>query len=250
MILSVDNIRFSYNSHPVIDNISFRLEKGRVLAILGVNGAGKSTLLKCLNRVLRPQTGSVLLGEEDLHRLSQNAIARRMGYVPQQHPQTQLTVYESVLLGRRPHMGLTVGQKDYAVVDQIIGQMGLTDLALRPVSDLSGGEAQKVMIARALAQSPAILLLDEPTSNLDLKNQMEVMALIRSVVSGRGLMAIVAIHDLNLAVRFADRFLFIKDHQVHAMAGKDDLCAEMIEAVYGVEVVIQQVRGHRVVVPV
>ncbi|XPS82991.1 HmuV: hemin transport system, ATP-binding protein [Desulfosarcina variabilis str. Montpellier] len=250
MILSVDNIRFSYNSHPVIENISFSLEKGRLLAILGVNGAGKSTLLKCLNRVLRPQTGSVLLGKEDLHRLSQNAIARRMGYVPQQHPQTQLTVYESVLLGRRPHMGLTVGQTDYAVVDQIIGQMGLTDLALRPVSDLSGGEAQKVMIARALAQSPSILLLDEPTSNLDLKNQMEVMALIRNVVSSRGLMAIVAIHDLNLAVRFADRFLFIKDHQVHAMADKDDLCAEMIEAVYGVEVVIQQVGGHRVVVPV
>lgn len=250
MILSVDNIRFSYNSHPVIENISFSLEKGRLLAILGVNGAGKSTLLKCLNRVLRPQTGSVLLGEEDLHRLSQNAIARRMGYVPQQHTQTQLTVYESVLLGRRPHMGLTVGQIDYAVVDQIIGQMGLIDLALRPVSDLSGGEAQKVMIARALAQSPSILLLDEPTSNLDLKNQMEVMALIRSVVSSRGLMAIVAIHDLNLAVRFADQFLFIKDHQVHAMADKDDLCAEMIEAVYGVEVVIQEVGGHRVVVPV
>ena len=169
---------------------------------------------------------------------------------PQQHPQTKLTVYESVLLGRRPHMGLTVGQADYAVVDQTIRQMGLSDLALRPVSDLSGGEAQKVMIARALAQSPSILLLDEPTSNLDLKNQMEVMALIRNAVSSRGLMAIVAIHDLNLAVRFADRFLFIKDHQVHAMADKDDLCAEMIEAVYGVEVMIQEVGGHRVVVPV
>ena len=250
MILSVDNIRFSYNSHPVIENVSFNLEKGRLLAILGVNGAGKSTLLKCLNRVLRPQSGSVLLGEEDLYRLSQNAIARRMGYVPQHHPQMKLTVYESILLGRRPHMGLTVSQTDYTVVDQTIRQMGLSGLALRPVSDLSGGEAQKVMIARALAQSPTILLLDEPTSNLDLKNQMEVMALIRSVVSDRGLMAIVAIHDLNLAVRYADYFLFIRDHRVHAMATRDELCAETIEAVYGVEVLIQEVGGHQVVVPV
>ena len=249
MIFSVDNIRFSYNSHPVIENVSFTLEKGRLLAILGVNGAGKSTLLKCLNRILRPQTGSVLLDGEDLHRLPRNTIARRMGYVPQQHARTQLTVYESVLLGRRPHMGLTVDKTDYAVVDQTIRQMGLSPLALRPVSDLSGGEAQKVMIARALAQSPAILLLDEPTSNLDLKNQMEVMALIRSVVCTQGLMAIVAIHDLNLAVRFADHFVFIKDHRVHAIAEREELNSEMIAQVYGVEVVIQEVGGHRVVVP-
>ena len=250
MILSVGNIRFAYNSHPVIENVTFNLESGRLLAILGVNGAGKSTLLKCLNRILRPQTGSVFLGEEDLHRLSQKTIARRMGYAPQHHPQTKLTVYESVLLGRRPHMGLTIGQADYAEVDQIIGQMGLGDLALRPVSDLSGGEAQKVMIARALAQAPRILLLDEPTSNLDLKNQMEVMALIRSVVSGQGLMAIVAIHDLNLAVRFADQFLFVKDHRIHAMTTRDALCAETIEQVYGVSVMVEEVGGHRVVVPI
>ena len=250
MILFVDNIRFSYNSHPIIENVSFKLEKGHLLAILGVNGAGKSTLLKCLNRILRPQAGSVSLNEEDLHRLSRNAIARHMGYVPQQHPQMRLTVYESVLLGRRPHMGLTVSKADYAVVDQTLRQMGLSEMALRPVCDLSGGEAQKVMIARALAQSPNILLLDEPTSNLDLKNQLEVMALIRSVVCDRGLMAILAIHDLNLAVRFADQFLFIKDHRIHALATRDELCAETIGAVYGVEVVIRDVGGHRVVVPV
>jgi iron complex transport system ATP-binding protein len=147
-------------------------------------------------------------------------------------------------------MGLTVSQTDYTTVDRIIRQMGLSALALRPVGDLSGGEAQKVMIARALAQSPAILLLDEPTSNLDLKNQMEVMALIRSVVGSQGLMAIVAIHDLNLAVRFADHFLFIKNHQIHAITTREELSAEMIEAVYGVKVLIQEVGGHRIVVPV
>ncbi len=249
MILSVNNIRFSYNSHPVLDAVSFAVEKGHVLAILGVNGAGKSTLLKCLNRILRPHAGSVLLGEEDLLRLPQDAIARRMGYVPQQHTQPRLTVYEAVLLGRRPHMGMTVGKADYAVVEQTLERMGLSALALRPVSDLSGGEVQKVMIARALAQSPKILLLDEPTSNLDLKNQMDVMGLIRTVVSDHGLMAVMAIHDLNLAVRFADHFLFLKDHQVYGLASMDDLNAEIIEQVYGLKVLLKEVSGHRVVIP-
>lgn len=249
MILSVDDIHFSYNSHPVLESVSFSLGKGRVLAVLGTNGAGKSTLLKCLNRILRPRTGSVLVGKEDLFSLPRNAVARRMGYVPQQHTQSQLTVYEAVLLGRRPHMGLTVGKADYAVVERTLEQMGLSALALRPVGGLSGGEVQKVMIARALAQSPKILLLDEPTSNLDLKNQMDVMGLIRTVVRDQGLMAVIAIHDLNLAVRFADHFLFLKGHRVHGFACLDDLTAGIIEQVYGLKVLVKDVSGHRVVVP-
>lgn len=250
MMLAVENIHFSYNSHSVLDDVSFGVQKGCVLAILGVNGAGKSTLLKCLNRILRPQAGSVFLGQENLLHLTQAAIARRMGYVPQQHAQPQLTVYEAVLLGRRPRMGWTVSKTDYAVVEQTLQLMGLSALALRPVSDLSGGEMQKVMIARALAQSPTIMLLDEPTSNLDLKNQMEVMGLIRSVVTTQRLIAVVAIHDLNLAVRFADQFLFIKDHRIHALAARQELNPEIIEQVYGIKVVMQAVCGHPVVVPV
>ncbi|WP_319523993.1 ABC transporter ATP-binding protein [uncultured Desulfosarcina sp.] len=250
MIFSVNKIRFSYNSHPVLDNVSFDLKEGSVLAVLGVNGAGKSTLLKCLNRILTPQSGSVFLGKEDLHRLPQNTIARKMGYVPQRHNPSQLTVYESILMGRRPHMGWTVSKADYAVVEQTLQRMGLSELALRPVSDLSGGEAQKVMIARALAQEPRILLLDEPTSNLDLKNQIEVMGLIRSVIESQGIIVIVAIHDLNLALRFADRFLFIRDHRVHGIADHDTLDTAMIEQVYGLRVSMQEVSGHRVVVPV
>jgi len=250
MILSVDKIRFFYNSHPVLDNVSFDVKEGSVLAVLGVNGAGKSTLLRCLNRILTPQSGSVFLGKEDLHRLPQNTIARKMGYVPQSHNPSQLTVYESILLGRRPHMGWTVSKADYAVVEQTLQRMGLSELALRTVSDLSGGEVQKVMIARALAQEPRILLLDEPTSNLDLKNQIEVMGLIRSAIESQGIIAIVAIHDLNLALRFADRFLFIRDRRVHGIADHDTLDAAMIEQVYGLRVSMQEVSGHRVVVPV
>jgi iron complex transport system ATP-binding protein len=249
MILDVSGLRFSYNSHPVLDGVGFALEKGQVLAVLGVNGAGKSTLLKCLNRVLRPQEGSALLDDEDLLAMSPRAVARRVGYVPQRHPDTLLNVYEAVLLGRKPHIGWTVSDADHQIVERVLDRMGLSDMALRPAGDLSGGEAQKVVIARALAQSPRVLLLDEPTSNLDLKNQLEVMGLIREIVSDGGLSAVASIHDLNLALRFADLFLFLKDHRVHALVSKEGLTADTIGEVYGVPVALAEVAGRTMVAP-
>ena len=248
-MLSVESVGFAYNGHPILKQINFALGQGVLLCVLGVNGAGKSTLLKCLNRILAPTHGAVLLGGQALPGLSRNDIARQVGYVPQRHPETQLTVFETVLLGRRPHLRMGLSGKDYALVEDILRQMGLSDLAARPVRDLSGGEIQKVVIARALAQTPKLLLLDEPTSNLDLKNQLEVMGLIRGVDSERLLSAVVAIHDLNLAVRFADSFLFLKDHQVHSLVDRKALTEETIGQVYGVDVALRQVGGHTIVVP-
>jgi iron complex transport system ATP-binding protein len=250
MKLTVDNISFSYNSHSVLSDVNFSLERGQILCVLGVNGAGKSTLLKCLNRILKPQSGSVLVEGEDLLLMSQNSVARRMGYVPQRHPDTRLTVFEAVLMGRKPHIRWSLAEDDYALVENIIKQIGIAHLAMRAVCDLSGGEIQKVIIARALAQSPAILLLDEPTSNLDLKNQLEVMGLIRHIVETQGLSAVVAIHDLNIAVRFADCFLFLKDRQIHAISTRDGLTSEIIRQVYDVEVALEKFGGHTVVVPI
>lgn len=249
MKLVVEGIHFSYNSHPVLADVSFSLGSGKMMCILGVNGAGKSTLIKCLNRILAPQKGAVFLDGEALGRMSQTQIARRIGYVPQRHGDTRMTVFEAVLLGRKPHMGLKTGTADYAVVEKIIGQMGLEPLALRCVGDLSGGELQKVVIARALAQAPKILLLDEPTSSLDLRNQLEVMRLIRHIVKDQGLSAIVAIHDLNTAVRFADSFLFLKDQKIFGVATRQTLTAEAIHEVYGVEVALKNFEGHTVVIP-
>ncbi len=249
MKLRVANIDFAYNGRPVLSDVSFSLDRGRVMCVLGVNGAGKSTLLKCMNRILKPQKGSVLVDEEDLLRMPQNSVARRMGYVPQRHPDTGLTVFETVLMGRRPHIQWTMGKNDYDVAEKTIRQLGLEHLAMRRVTNLSGGELQKVVIARALAQSPEILLLDEPTSNLDLKNQLEVMGLIRHVVETQGLSAVVAIHDLNMAVRFADSFLFLKEQKIYSVTDRKELDPETIRAVYGVEVTLQEVGGHTVVVP-
>ncbi len=249
MKLEVAGIHFSYNGHPVLSDVNFFLDRGEVMCVLGVNGAGKSTLLKCLNRILKPKRGSVLVEGEDLLLMSQNSVARRIGYVPQRHPETRLTVFEAVLLGRKPHIRWSLASDDYELAENIMAQIGIAHLAMRPVVNLSGGELQKVIIARALAQSPSILLLDEPTSNLDLKNQLEVMGLIRRIVEDQGLSAVVAIHDLNIAVRFADRFLFLKDHKIHAACTRENLTSEMIRQVYGIEVALEEFGGHTVVVP-
>ena len=249
MKLDVTGISFAYNSHPVIEDMNFSLQSGQIMSVLGVNGAGKSTLLKCMNRILKPHQGAVLLNGEDLLAMSRNEVARRMGYVPQTRQSTGMTVFETVLMGRKPHIRWAMTKSDYEHVENIIQEIGISHLAMRPVSELSGGEAQKVVIARALAQSPKVLLLDEPTSNLDLKNQLEVMHLIRNVIAEQGLAAVVAIHDLNIALRFTDNLLFLKNHRIHSITDRDSLDAETIKQVYGVEVALKKVGNHTVVVP-
>lgn len=249
MRLRVAEVGFSYNCLPVLQNIDFCVEGGSMLAVLGENGAGKSTLLKCLNRVLRPARGTVELNDENVAHLPRKALARRLGYVPQQHSESPLTVYESVLLGRVPHLAWGVSDDDYNRVEEILGRLGLRDFAMRPVTHLSGGEAQKVLIARALAQDPCVLLLDEPTSNLDLKNQLEVMGMVRSIVDTDGPAAIMAIHDLNLALRFADTLLFLKNHCVHALVDRSSITAAIIADVYGIAVTLHHLNDRIVIVP-
>jgi len=249
MMLSVQGVDFSYNSHPVIKDIVFELERGVVLGILGVNGAGKSTLLKCLNRVLAPQRGSVMLNREEILTMKGHEIAKRMAYMPQKYFEESLTVFDAVLLGRKPHIKWAAQEKDFNIVEKILKSMNIDSFALRPVNSLSGGEMQKVVIARALAQEPEILLLDEPTSNLDIKNQFEVMAMVRRVVRTQNLSAVVSIHDLNLAFRFADLFLMMKHHRVYQVVPKDKVTAHMIREVYNIDVSIVKIEGHSVVVP-
>lgn len=249
MMLSVAGIEFSYNSHQVVKDIGFQLDKGGVLGVLGANGAGKSTLLKCLNKVLNPQKGSVILDHEEILSMKGTEIAKRMAYMPQKYYEESLTVFDAVLLGRKPHISWSATDKDFQIVEEILKSMNLESFALRPVNSLSGGETQKVVIARALAQEPKVLLLDEPTSNLDVRNQFEVMAMIRRIVKERELSAVVSIHDLNLAFRFADIFLMMKHHRVYRFIQKKDATPEMIREVYNIDVSIAEIEGHQVVVP-
>jgi iron complex transport system ATP-binding protein len=250
MNLTASDIHFSYNGPPVLAGVNFKLKQGEILCILGVNGVGKSTLLKCLNRILKPQKGNIFLNEKNILSMTRNQVAQKIAYVPQQQSDIRIRVIEAVLLGRRPYMSWTPSDRDYQVVEKTLIQIELEHLAFRFLNDLSGGELQKVAIARALIQSPKILLLDEPTSNLDLKNQLDMMKLIQNIVKTQNLSAIVAIHNLDIAFRFGDRFLFLKDQKVFSVAQKEELSEETIRQVYGVDVRLVKIAEHIIVAPV
>lgn len=249
MNLKVKGIEFSYNHHPILDEVSFSLRPGEILGVLGVNGAGKSTLLKCINRILKPRAGSILLNQDNVKKMRGSEIARHFGYVPQKYTEESLTVFDAVLLGRKPYIKWSASTGDLMIVEDILKRLRLEHLAQRPVDRLSGGELQKVIIARALAQEPEILLLDEPTSNLDLKNQLQVMNIIIKAVRDYKISAIVSLHDINLAMRFVDYFLMLKNGKVHFLSPKEKVMPEDIEEVYGVKVIISKINEYQVIIP-
>lgn len=247
-MLSIAGLQFNYNSHSILKDIHLELDQGRILAVLGVNGAGKSTFLKCINRILRVRRGSIRLHSENVLLMKGEEIARHMGYVPQRYGEEELAVFDAVLLGRKPYIKWKAEERDLQIVEKTLKQMALEEIAMRPVSTLSGGEMQKVILARALAQEPDLLLLDEPTSNLDLKNQLEVMGLVRAAVEDRGLSAVICLHDINLAFRYADLFLMMKDGRVHTLGRREAVTPEAIHEVYGVRVILGEVQGYPIVV--
>ncbi len=249
MILEVDGVAFDYRSRAVIRDIRFNVQPNEVLAILGPNGVGKTTLLKCMNAILKPRLGAILVEGEDVLKLDQMEIARRLGYVPQRSETGRLTAFDAILLGRRPHIRWNVSERDIRIVEAAIKRLNLGDLALRYIDEMSGGELQKVSVARALVQEPRVLLLDEPTSNLDLKNQIEILTIVREAVSGHDVSAVMTMHDLNLAIRYSDKFIFLKDGVIHAAGGEEVVTAEIIEAVYGVPVAVERFNGFQVVIP-
>ncbi|KAF5042948.1 putative siderophore transport system ATP-binding protein YusV [anaerobic digester metagenome] len=249
MILDVNGVDFTYRSTPVLREITFDLAPRQVLAILGPNGVGKTTLLKCMNAILRPKAGSVLVGGMDLLEADRMEIARNVGYVPQRCEAGRMTVFDAVLLGRRPHIGWNVTETDIRIVEAAIRMLRLEDLSLRHIDEMSGGELQMVSIARALVQEPRVLLLDEPTSSLDLRNQLEILGIVRRVAEEHNVAAVMTMHDLNMALRYADRFILLKGGVIHAAGGPEVVTPESIGAVYGVPVTVERYNGFSVVVP-
>ena len=237
MRLEVLGVSFRYDSVPALEGVTFSIRAGELTAIVGPNGAGKTTLLKCINRVLRPLKGAVLLDGRDLSGLPRREIAKLMGFLPQEQVNpVPLRVLDVVLLGRTPYLRKLAqpGRRDIEVAHSALEAVGIKHLADRLFSELSGGERRKVLLARALAQEPKALLLDEPTAHLDLRSQIEVMELLRSL-AGRGLAVLMATHDLNLASRFADKIIMLKEGRVLAIGKPDEvLTEENIMEVYGV----------------
>lgn len=249
MNLEVKNLYFSYGSHAVVKDVSFLAKTREFVAVLGVNGVGKSTMLKCINNINRPSSGEILVDGQTISKLDNTELAKRIGYVAQNCEFSDSTVFDSVLLGRKPFIKWDVTAKDLKIVQETLHLLSLEEYAMRNVLELSGGERQKVAIARALAQQAPVLLFDEPTSNLDLKNQLEVLQIITRVVKEKNLSAVVTIHDLNLALRFADCFLVMQNGKVYGFGGSEIVTEKSILEVYGVDASIIIHNGHKVVVP-
>jgi len=250
MVVSVENVSFSYGKLQVLKDVTMNAKEGEIVCLLGPNGAGKSTLLKCILGALKPQKGRIIINGDDISNLNPIELAKLIGYVPQVIEQTfPLTVFEAILTGRLPYLSWTPRQSDLEAVRSAMRLLGIENLAWKNLSELSGGQRQKVLLAMALAKEPSILLLDEPTSNLDLNSQLEVMDVIRDIVED-GKTAIVALHDLNLALRYADRVVVMKDGRVIANGEPDEVLNErIIESVYGVKAIIKNDSRLRYVIP-
>ncbi|MBE0478658.1 ABC transporter ATP-binding protein [Candidatus Aerophobetes bacterium] len=250
MMLKVDGVEFSYNSTPVLKGVKFEAEEGEVVVILGPNGAGKSTLLRCMNGILKPRKGVVVIEDVLLESLGIEEIARRTGYVPQNASSNFMSVFDTVLLGRKPHIRWAASEKDFKLVEDTLKLMGIEKFSLKLTRELSGGELQKVILARALVQEPRILLLDEPTNNLDIKNQFEVMRMLNKITHQRNITSIAVMHDINLALRYADRFIAMKNGRIYGEGKREAIDAQLIRKVYGIEVVVDSIRGFPVIVPI
>lgn len=251
MKLDIQGIRFDYGSSPILNNISLNVDSGEILSLAGPNGSGKTTLLRCINRILKPKCGSILVEDSDICQANLRELALTLGYVPQSAPASfPLSVFDTVLLGRKPHVNWRLGDHDKDLAFDVLKMMNLDHLALRLFNELSGGEKQKVLIARAICQEPKVMILDEPTSNLDLRHQLEVLSTISDLVKDRGIAAVMAMHDLNLASRFSHKIAMLKDGIIFS-AGEpaEVLEPDTIRTVYGVEAVVHQDSGHPFIVP-
>jgi iron complex transport system ATP-binding protein len=253
--LVADAVTLGYGDRTVVEELSLELAAGRITAIVGANGCGKSTLLRALARLIRPRSGRIVLDGAALASLPTKEIARTLGLLPQSPVAPEgIAVADLVGRGRHPHQKLLARwtARDYAAVAAALEETGIADLADRSVDELSGGQRQRVWIAMALAQDTDILLLDEPTTFLDVAHQIEVLDLLTDLNRARGTTIVMVLHDLNLATRYADELVAMRDGRVHAMGAPADIVtADLVREVFGLEsrVIIDPLSGKPLVLP-
>lgn len=252
MSLTIDGIEFAYGKHKVLKGVSLEVQDGTFCALLGPNGSGKSTLAKVIARVHKPSQGTVTFDGTDVLSLGRREHARTVAYVPQSgEAPFDLTVREAVLLGRTPHYGMAPGAEDWRHVQDAITLLNLDELVDRNMSELSGGQAQRVLVARALAQDPKVLLLDEPTSALDLRYQIETLQIVRRITRTKGITALIAIHDLNHAGRFCDQIVMLDQGTIiKSGTPAEALQEDTLKQVYGLRVTVEECEGFVEVRPV
>jgi iron complex transport system ATP-binding protein len=256
VILAIDGIDCSYGSVKVLENVAFSVNSGEFLGILGPNGSGKTTLLKSISRVLQPKKGVIRIDEQDIYHLKAVDVAKQLAVVPQTTPLTfDFTSLEIVLMGRNPHMPRfkLESKEDLYIAKKSMEITHTWQFADRPLSELSGGERQRVIIARALTQEPRILLLDEPTTHLDISNQLEIMDLLKQLCTTEKLLIVAVFHDFNLAARYCDSMILLKDGKIVA-AGKSEetLTPENVRKVFGVDTIVKRhpATGSLYIIPI
>jgi iron complex transport system ATP-binding protein len=235
--LEMQNVTLGYGHKVVVEDITLRMKPGEMMGLVGPNGCGKSTIIKALSRVISPYSGRILLGGKDISRISRRDLSRLLGVVPQiPLLPSAFTAFEVVLMGRNPHLGLFQyeGTKDMAIAWRAMEKTQVKHLAQRRIGELSGGEIQCVVIARVLAQETEIVLLDEPTANLDISRQVEILDVIKSLCQQHGLIVVAALHDLNLAAQYCDRLVLINNGRIYAEGTPAEVITDdNIKAVYG-----------------
>ncbi len=255
MRIKVLNVSFAYNSTPVLKNVSLEVSEGEVVYVVGPNGAGKTTLLKIVANMLKPKTGVVYIDGKDSRNYDVRELAKIFAYADARVNDTiPSTVAEFLAIGRYPHqkpLQIFENREDLEVIEGVVKELGIEYLMNKKLSQLSSGELQRVIIARALIQQPKVLLLDEPSAFLDIRYRLEVLSYVNKIVKTRRLASLIAIHDLYLASTYADKAILMSDGKIVAAGKPDEVFKEdLIEAIYKVKVKIVNVSGRRVVLPI
>lgn len=246
-ILYLENVSFRYDRGLVLGDVSLRIAQGEFIGIIGPNGSGKTTLLRLMAGILRPEKGKVELKGRNLSEMSRRSVAKLVAVVPQETPLTfPFSVREVVLMGRAPHLpvfGFESGS-DFEIAARVMGMTETAQFAGRSMGSLSGGERQRVLIARALAQQPEIMLLDEPTAFLDIRHQVEIFELVRTLREKQGLTVVTVTHDINLASLYSDRIVLLKEGKIFSEGRPEDVLTSVnIEDVYGSRILVDSYPG-------
>ncbi len=250
-MLTIQNLSFCYRSRrePVLKAINLSLGVGEIGILLGPNGSGKTTLFKNLLGITgRPDCGSILFDGENLLKMSRRERAGLIAYVPQDIQFGDLNVFDSILMGRICHFGTKAGRHDLDVVEQIIKDMRLESYATRNVEELSGGERQKIAIARALAQEPKLLVFDEPTGNLDIANEHLIIREAKRLAHEQKISILCSLHDLNQAFSFGDRFFFMKDGAIRYSGGRECINEKLLQDIFGIHVRILEIDNQKIMI--
>lgn len=242
--LQIKDLEFGYGKGLVIKGIDFNVEKGKFISIIGPNGSGKSTLLKTLNNIYNPSKGNIVLEDKDIKTYKKRDLAKKIALVPQDtNIDYDFTVEDIVMMGRHPYKNRfeKENSNDYKIVEESLKMTNTLKLRKRPITEISGGERQRVIIAKALAQNPSTILLDEPTSNLDINHQIDILSLLRFLNNKKNTTVILVIHDINLAARYSDEIILLHDGKILGKGKPEEVITrDNIEMAYGMKVAIEK----------